>query len=390
SFLDAILCDPIFYACQVVAEYADIPIQIDVSPLGIGEPFTSLHHIPSPPAYIPQYSLASKMNLIERTANVIINLILLPALNHLIFKPIYAVTNASKLGLKTIPRYEVRRASFLIANGDFAIDYPQPLTPSSKLVGPILAKPAQSLPTDLERFITSNPKGAIVVSFGTVVTALKHIVDMQIFFYAFRRLPYNVIWKYDEELPDEVASRNLKLVQWLPQNDLLGHPQVKAFVTHCGYNGILEAGYHGVPMVGIPIAGDQIAHANKITARTIGVILNIRTLASDDLYNAVMKVTSDQDILGNASKVSKIIKNRPNGRKPVEEAGDWVEYALNCNGGDYLRTEEYNLKWYEFYLLDVFAVMIAICYLIVKVLRLLWNGMVMLCSDNKKAKVKAS
>ena len=42
---------------------------------------------------------------------------------------------------------------------------------------------------------------------------------------------------------------NVYISDWLPQNDLLGHPGVQVFVTHCGNNGQFEALYHGVPFV---------------------------------------------------------------------------------------------------------------------------------------------
>lgn len=385
--IDAIICDPIYYGCQVVAEYADIKIQVDVSPLGICEPISTAFLIPSPLAYVPQLDFTHQMSLYQRIINVMIYSVLYPAINYFLFNPLYTATKTSELDLQTIPRYENKRATFLIANGDFAIDYPRPVVPSSKVVGPILARPAKTLPSDLRHFVSSNSNGTILVSFGTVVTAMKHVVNMQVLYQAFSRLPYNVLWKYSEDFSTDSISNNVKIVKWLPQNDVLGNSNIKGFITHCGYNSILEAGYHGVPMVGTPVAGDQLIQASKITARNIGVVLDIRTMTSDDLYHAIIKITHDKDILANISQTSKLIRNRPNGRTPVEEAADWIEFALKCDGGDYLRTEEYNMKWYELYLLDVYAVIIVVCYLMYNILKLMWKGLTMLCCSKKKVKI---
>ena len=38
---------------------------------------------------------------------------------------------------------------------------------------------------------------------------------------------------------------------------LAAHPNVKVFVTHCGMHGVIESLTFGVPMVGIPVFGDQ-------------------------------------------------------------------------------------------------------------------------------------
>jgi UDP:flavonoid glycosyltransferase YjiC (YdhE family) len=39
----------------------------------------------------------------------------------------------------------------------------------------------------------------------------------------------------------EKEMENVLFLPWLPQNDLLGHPKTKLFITHCGKNGIFEA-----------------------------------------------------------------------------------------------------------------------------------------------------
>ncbi|KAK1898216.1 UDP-glucuronosyltransferase 2B17 [Dissostichus eleginoides] len=42
-----------------------------------------------------------------------------------------------------------------------------------------------------------------------------------------------------------------------------GHPKTKVFVTHGGTNGIYEAIYHGVPVLGIPLIFDQYDNMTK-------------------------------------------------------------------------------------------------------------------------------
>ena len=54
---------------------------------------------------------------------------------------------------------------------------------------------------------------------------------------------------------------NVKLVDWVPQNDVLGHPAVKAFVTHAGVNSLYEAAYHAKPIVAVPLIADQPSNA---------------------------------------------------------------------------------------------------------------------------------
>ena len=54
---------------------------------------------------------------------------------------------------------------------------------------------------------------------------------------------------------------NVKVSSWLPQNDVLGHLKTRPFIGHAGMNGILEAAYHGVPMICVPFSGDQFDNA---------------------------------------------------------------------------------------------------------------------------------
>jgi len=58
--------------------------------------------------------------------------------------------------------------------------------------------------------------------------------------------PVSVLWKLtaaDQQLlgvGNITLSHNIRLIQWAPQNDVLGHPATKAFLTQAGTNSFNE------------------------------------------------------------------------------------------------------------------------------------------------------
>lgn len=62
-----------------------------------------------------------------------------------------------------------------------------------------------------------------------------------------------------------LEAPSIRYVSWAPQNDVLGDPSVKAFITHGGSNSMYESAFHGVPVVCIPIMGDQLDNAAKVS-----------------------------------------------------------------------------------------------------------------------------
>lgn len=70
---------------------------------------------------------------------------------------------------------------------------------------------------------------------------------------------------------------------WLPQVEILGHPALKAGLTHCGFGGLTEFIMSGVPMVTFPHFGDQHTNANLIIDNGCGLFLqNNKTEAQPD------------------------------------------------------------------------------------------------------------
>lgn len=59
--------------------------------------------------------------------------------------------------------------------------------------------------------------------------------------------------------------------KWFPQNDILAHPNVKVFISHCGKGGVTEAKYHAVPVLAIPLFAEQPGNAKIIVSEGWGV-----------------------------------------------------------------------------------------------------------------------
>lgn len=139
---------------------------------------------------------------------------------------------------------------------------------------------------DLEEFIAgSGESGFIYVSMGSSVKAAKMPEHLrQLLIRTFAQIPYRVIWKFDgqqSEMKD--LPPNVKIGTWLPQQDILGHRKLRAFVTHGGLLSMFESVYHGVPLVTMPVFCDHDANAAKAEADGYALKLELETLTTEQL-----------------------------------------------------------------------------------------------------------
>jgi len=119
------------------------------------------------------------------------------------------------------------------------------------------------------------------------------------------------------------SPRNVALETFVPHGSLL--PHAAAVVSQCGLGTVMKALAHGVPLVCIPLVGDQPENAARI--QTLGA--GVRLPADADparIRRAIERVLTDPAFRGSAQRVAGAIA----GEDPVKAAVDEIESVLGA------------------------------------------------------------
>ena len=257
----------------------------------VGSPL-ALDHFPN-----PGFSFADEMNLWERTFNTISSLVGL-YFRHWFVTPVVDRVAFDFLGGNnlTVAEIERRYLSLLITNTHFSINYQLPTSPAVIQTGGLHCVPPKPLPEELESFVdSSGDAGFIIVSFGSILRG-SDLSDgvRRLFLSTFNRLPQRVLWKWEDQTEnDDTIPSNVKLLPWMSQQDLLGHPKIRMFITHGGLFSIQEAVYHGVPFVALPVFADQPINAQKAQDDGYAIRIDWDNLTEGILFDAIQRILSD-------------------------------------------------------------------------------------------------
>lgn len=104
----------------------------------------------------------------------------------------------------------------------------------------------------------------------------------------FSELDYKVLMKFESTTLK--LSKNVKTGQWFPQQDVLAHPNIKLFITHAGYASTIETVYHGVPIIAIPVFGDQKMNAVYAETKGFGRILPWQDITKNSFAKMIEEV----------------------------------------------------------------------------------------------------
>ncbi|KAL6964584.1 Anthocyanidin 3-O-galactosyltransferase f3gt1 [Sarracenia purpurea var. burkii] len=142
--------------------------------------------------------------------------------------------------------------------------------------------------------------------------------------------PY--LWSISEDskqhLPEgflKKTSKQGKMVPWAPQFQVLAHSSVGVFITHCGWNSVLEALFAGVPIIGRPIFADNALNMWRVeNIWKIGVSIEGEVFTKSGTMNALESVLSEK------------------GKELREQIGQFKRLALMTNWPEGSSTGNFN------------------------------------------------
>jgi UDP:flavonoid glycosyltransferase YjiC (YdhE family) len=178
--------------------------------------------------------------------------------------------------------------TLVLTNSAFGLEYRRPLPPLLQMVGPMLDE-APPLPEDLRRWLDDGPPVAFanLGTFARPGSALTERLAEGLTSDAFRTL-----WVLREDLRHLPPS--IRTERWVAsQVSVLAHPNVRAFVSHCGVNSVHESLSAGTPIVGLPLLADQYDVALRVTDAGVGLLLDKHQFSATQLRAAIHQVAHE-------------------------------------------------------------------------------------------------
>ncbi|XP_066286516.1 UDP-glucuronosyltransferase 2C1-like [Branchiostoma lanceolatum] len=360
SQYSVVISDPIFPCGAILSAHLNLRVPniavwrldsfaIDVKATGVPLPLSYVPHILT--------DFTDDMTFVQRLQNVVLS-ISFQIISRMLARIMYDELVRTYIGEEETIQTVTSLTDLWLYRTDNVLDFPRPSMPNMVQIGGLNVAVLNPLPEDIEAFVQSaGDDGVIVVSFGSMVKMMPK-ERKEVFAAVFARLRQKVVWRYVGEKPTGLGN-NTKLLAWLPQNDLLAHSKTRAFITHAGSNGLYEALHHGVPMVCLPLFGDQPANAARMVARGLGVKLDFSTVTAEQLYQAILHVVTNNSYQETAARLSRLHRDQP--QSPMERTVWWIEYVIKHGRLPHLRARAVELPLYQYYLLDVAVFLLAVC-----------------------------
>ncbi|XP_049309950.1 UDP-glucosyltransferase 2-like [Bactrocera dorsalis] len=251
----------------------------------------------------------------------------------------------------------VKKTSMLFVNQHFSLSGVKPLPPSVLDLGGMHIQKAKPLDPELQKFIDGAEHGVVYISWGSVLRAATMPASKrEAIVRAVKQLKQRVIWKWEnttlEDKPD-----NLYISKWLPQRDILCHPNVKVFLSHGGLMGTSEAAYCGVPVVVTPMFADQFSNSAALQYRGMGVEMKYHDITESTVLSSIREVLK-KEYWDNAKAVSSSYKNRP--QNPLETAIWWVEYVAKTKGAPLIKAHAVHVSRFVYHSWGIYLFLVAI------------------------------
>uniref|UniRef100_A0A6P7GK35 Uncharacterized protein LOC114343643 n=1 Tax=Diabrotica virgifera virgifera TaxID=50390 RepID=A0A6P7GK35_DIAVI len=239
--------------------------------------------------------------------------------------------------------------SLLLISSHVSFIDPIPLQQNVIPIGGFHVTPPEPLPKKIKHFLDTAPHGVILFSMGSNKGITFNVRQKKDMLKVFAKLSQKVICNVD--FASIETPENVLVADWLPQKDILAHPNTVAFISHGGLLGTTEAVYFGVPILGIPVYWDQAKNIEEVVAKGFAVRLDAEDIDEQTFEASLKRLINDPSYRRNAKERSQILRDQSVNQR--DQAVFWVEYVIRHKGAHHLKSAALKLKWYQRYLLDI-------------------------------------
>ncbi|XP_019456382.1 PREDICTED: UDP-glycosyltransferase 73C3-like isoform X3 [Lupinus angustifolius] len=138
-------------------------------------------------------------------------------------------------------------------------------------------------------------------------------------------------WLVDEKYEDRNKEKGIIIRGWAPQVKILSHPNIGAFLTHCGWNSTLEAVAAGVPMITWPMFAEQFYNEKFIVhVLNIGVRVGVEVVV--DNMEGEKVLVKKEDVKNSIENVMEQGGEGEHRRKRAKELKEMAHKAVQEGG----------------------------------------------------------
>lgn len=327
---------------------------------------------PLPYATVPTHflPLPSKMTFMQRISS---------SMNYILSDLWYyhhLVPATEKILAEILPdapsvRSGMNKISLYVINADPVTAVPRPTVPNIIAMSCPHCKTAKPLPKDLETFVASSGNdGFIIFGLGSFAQSMHFPQRMkEAFLNAFGKLKQKVIWKFEDD--SLKTPPNVMITNWMPQQDLLGHPKIRLFISHGGLLSLQEATFNAVPLIGIPLFADQPGNIAHMEELGLSGRLELQNITTERVYEEITKIINDPGYSKRMKKYSSILKDHNKGT--IQYGADWIEYVARHDGAWHLRDLGQDMSFFKYFLIDIILFVLGIVFVIRVVIFLLFR-----------------
>ncbi|XP_040157906.1 UDP-glycosyltransferase UGT5-like [Anopheles arabiensis] len=358
--LDQVLCESLLglayhYGVPAVVYSADAPNKYTNEMVGN----------PHNPAYnpIPSLGYSDRMHLVQRVWNTFVSIC-----EQFNYKYLYLPSQEA-----VYQRYFARRdlpplldlihnVSLVLINSHPVINFARPFVPNMIEIGGAHIRQLEDtgFSQDVINWVEKAKNGVIYFSMGTNIRSADFPDTLrEAFVGAFSKLSQVlIIWKWENAtLPNQ--SGNVIIGPWMPQQQLLAHPNVRLHITHGGLLSMMETVHYGKPIVGLPLAGDQEILVNRAIEAGFGLKLDYQNITEEQVLHTINEMLNNSTYRYAALKASRQFREQP--LKPMDKVLYYVDYVLKQDSGvNYLRSGALYLSFWPRHVVDVATILVLI------------------------------